>query len=39
MVLLWFATENSKKNVSIADETYLLNELDQIETMIDAESK
>ncbi|GAB3425249.1 cell division protein ZapA [Niabella aquatica] len=37
MVLVWFVTESSKKNVSIADENHLLGQLQQIEALIDGE--
>ncbi|WP_346236389.1 cell division protein ZapA [Niabella insulamsoli] len=39
MVLVWFVTESSNKNVSIADESHLLKKLQQIESLIDAELK
>ena len=39
MVLVWFVTESSNKNVSIADESHLLKELQQIESLIDGELK
>ena len=39
MVLVWFVTESSNKNVSIADENHLLRKLEQIETLIESELK
>lgn len=39
MVLVWFVTESTNKNVSLADENHLLNKLQQIESLIDAELK
>lgn len=39
MVLVWFVTESSKKNVSLADENQLLGRLQQIEALIDGELK
>ena len=39
MVLVWFVTESSKKNVSLADENHLLGKLQQIEALIDSELK
>ena len=39
MVLVWFVTESSNRNVSIADENHLLSKLDQIESLIASELK
>ncbi|MGC4233293.1 MAG: cell division protein ZapA [Niabella sp.] len=39
MVLVWFVTESSKKNVSLADENHLLGKLQQIEALLDSELK
>ncbi|MCH5596661.1 cell division protein ZapA [Niabella ginsengisoli] len=39
MVLVWFVTESSNKNVSIADENHLVGKLEQIESLIDSELK
>ena len=37
MVLVWFVTESSNKNVSMADENHLLGKLEQIESLLDNE--
>ncbi len=39
MVLVWFVTESAKKNVSMADESRLLGQLQQIEILIETELK
>lgn len=36
MVLVWFATESSKKSVSLADETQILENLERLELLIDS---
>lgn len=37
MVLVWFATESSRRRVSLAEESHLLTKLQHIENLVDNE--